>query len=227
MRSRYEKPGMAIAVAAMLLAVPPASAGGKTYLADSLIIPMDTTYQNYGMFQAFGLVYDLLKSGVPVDWVVAPGKAYGAVDFTASATDVAGGASVTAHGYRGGPFVVDSAHLAAALPLVLAWQASHPAVAVHRATQPFPANVARTLSSAPNVAVLAGGGETDAFAYLNAAGVPMSNGSPWPGSIDVSGAYACPGPRCCPDCFTFASLAGATTASHADGAAFDGHGVPR
>ncbi len=215
-----------IALAAAFLAAGPAAAQ-ETFLTDALIVPMDTTYQDSGMFLAYGLVYDLLKAGVPVNWAIAPGKAYGGADFTATATDVASGSPIVAYGYRGGPFVVDSAYLEAALPRVLAWQAAHPAVAVHRATQPFTAYVARTLTFAPNAAVLVGGGETDAFAYLNAAAIPMSNGAPWPASQDKSGAYACPGTYCCPDCFGFAALAGASSTDHADGAAFDGKGIPR
>ena len=39
--------------------VSPAAAQPVTFPADSLIIPMDTTYQDYGMLKAFGLVYRL------------------------------------------------------------------------------------------------------------------------------------------------------------------------
>ena len=48
---------------------------------------MDTTYQDYGMLEAYGLVHTLLRNGVPVDWIIAPGKGYGAVDFVATAED--------------------------------------------------------------------------------------------------------------------------------------------
>ncbi|MGZ3477719.1 MAG: hypothetical protein ACXWUG_30900, partial [Polyangiales bacterium] len=41
-----------------------------SFAVGSLIIPMDTTYQDTGMLTAFGLVYDLLKKGVPVRWIV-------------------------------------------------------------------------------------------------------------------------------------------------------------
>ena len=98
--------GMTIVIA---LAVLPAAAETKVYPADSLIIPMDTTYQDHGMLEAYGLVYDLLLAGVPVDWTIEPGKEYGEEDFVASAVDVATEDPVTAHGYRGGPFVIDGA----------------------------------------------------------------------------------------------------------------------
>ena len=44
--------------------------------AGSLIIPMDQDYQDLGMFEAYGLVYELLRNGVPVRWVIKPGKAH-------------------------------------------------------------------------------------------------------------------------------------------------------
>ena len=33
---------------------------------DALIIPMDTKYQDKGMFKAYGLVYKLLQSNIPI-----------------------------------------------------------------------------------------------------------------------------------------------------------------
>ncbi len=61
----------------------PAMAAHKTYLQDGLIIPMDTTYQDDGMLEAYGLVYDLLRNDIPVDWVIAEAKSYGDADFVA------------------------------------------------------------------------------------------------------------------------------------------------
>ena len=62
-------------------------ARADTFAQGSLIIPMDTTYQDAGMLKAFGLVYSLLRQGVPVQWVIRPGKAHLGVDFTTSAID--------------------------------------------------------------------------------------------------------------------------------------------
>ena len=36
---------------------------------------MDTTHQDMGMLEAYGLVYELLRQGVPVRWVIKAGKA--------------------------------------------------------------------------------------------------------------------------------------------------------
>jgi len=204
-----------------------ALAEDKTYLQDALIIPMDTTYQDYGMLEAYGLVYDLLVNDVPVDWAIEPEKAYGGTDFVASGEDIPSGLPVTDHAYRGGPFIVDSAYYAVALPLVQAWQVDHPDVAVHRATASFTANVSRELLTAPTIAVFADGKEEIAFEYLNAAAIPMSNGDPWPAKRDKDALYPCPGDKCCPDCLDETETAGPTTTSHTDGALFDASGVPQ
>jgi MYXO-CTERM domain-containing protein len=53
-----------------------AEAGDRTFPAGSLIIPMDLSYQSSGMFQAYGLIYQLSKQGVHVHWVIDPNKTY-------------------------------------------------------------------------------------------------------------------------------------------------------
>src|SRR5689334_23245079 len=90
------------------------TARADTFATGTLIVPMDTTYQDSGTLKAFGLVYGLLAKGVPVRWVIRSGKAHLGVDFVASATDIKTKAAVSNYGYRGGPFVIDSADAAAA-----------------------------------------------------------------------------------------------------------------
>src|ERR1044071_5170163 len=87
------------------------SRGAKAdhFAPGSLVIPMDTTYQDTGTPKAFGLVHKLLRANVPVHWAIKSGKALGGVDFTASGKDLASGTAITAHGYRAGPFIIDSA----------------------------------------------------------------------------------------------------------------------
>ena len=58
---------------ASILALLVASAGtaqaeDRSFAAGSLIIPMDQSYQGTGMFQAYGLLYELLRQGIPVAW---------------------------------------------------------------------------------------------------------------------------------------------------------------
>ncbi|MFH1809486.1 MAG: hypothetical protein ABIJ09_12125, partial [Pseudomonadota bacterium] len=56
---------------------PAARAGEQQHFeAGSLIVPMDLAYQDHGMFQAYGLVFQLLRQGVEVAWVIEPGKTW-------------------------------------------------------------------------------------------------------------------------------------------------------
>lgn len=52
----------------------PARAGATDLPTGSLVIPMDLTYQDYGMLQAFGLVHHLLSHGIPVYRIINPYK---------------------------------------------------------------------------------------------------------------------------------------------------------
>jgi uncharacterized repeat protein (TIGR01451 family)/uncharacterized protein (TIGR03382 family) len=174
----------------------------QSFATGSLIIPMDTAYQDNGMLKAFGLVNELLKAGVPVEWVAQTGKAVGGTDFIASATDLQTAAVITNYGYRGGPFVVDSSRRTAALSVINPWQASNTTI-VHSATTSFTADVRRTLTAAPRIAVFTDGFENIAFRYLNAAGIKDSINQAWPGGVLANySAY--------PDAVTEADITGMT-----------------
>jgi hypothetical protein len=229
MRFSNNKYSFGLTALLILIAVSAAPAASQTEVfgPDSLIIPMDTTRQDEGIFEAYGLVYRLLLDGVPVDWAIAGGKQFGDVDFRADVLDLLTTDVMEDQDYRGGPFVISSDHYIQALPLVQAWQQDHPAVTVHRATAPFPATVSRRLTVAPSIAVFVDGREEIAFQYLNAAAIPMGNGQAWPDKQDNNGGYACPGRSCCADCLDEQETAGPTTADHADGALFDAGGTPR
>ena len=192
----------------------PAVAAADEFAAGSLIIPMDTDYQDLGMLRAYGLVYELLRQGVPVRWMIKSGKANGGVDFTASGTDVMSGAAVDGHGYRGGPWLVDAADADVAMPIVEAWQADSPEVAVHEAGAAFTGEVSRMLLVAPTIAMMADGNQKIARKYMMAAGIPDSMGDPlWPDSS--------------PDMLDPVELAGADVVdNHHDGALFDEDGDP-
>lgn len=150
----------------------------ENFAVGTLIIPMDATYQNNGMFRAYGLVYNLLSNGIPVKWAIQSGKAFNGTDFTASATDFQTATPIVNHNYTGGPFIIDSAFAAAAAPFITAWQVANPNVAVHVASAPFSADIAATMSRPPRIAVeeANSGIVTD---YLKAAGIPDSLGNIW------------------------------------------------
>lgn len=192
--------------------------GGAPEIEDfdpgTLIIPMDTDHQDTGMLLAYGLVHRLLREDVPVRWVIAQGKAYGDVDFEATTVDVATGAEVGTHGYRGGPFVIAQPDAAAALPIVMDWQLEHPETTVHEVVEPFSAHLGRRLGRAPTIAIFADGNEDIAREYLLAAAIPDSLGDlTWPNDS--------------PDLLSVDEVAGPTDTNHEDGALFAAEGQTR
>ena len=190
----------------------------RTFTSGALIIPVDTTSQDAGALRAYGLVYQLLRSGVPVQWAILAGKAVGGSDVTIAApATVRSLETATAIAvpisYRGGPFIIDAADRAAALPIVNAWLASDAVTVVHDVTGTFTADIARTLTAAPRIAVLQDGFEAIAVGDFNAAGIPDSSGAAWTAtSVDV---------------LSEAAVAGATTTNHADGGLWNADGTPR
>ena len=180
----------------------------------SLIIPMDTDYQDSGMLEAYGLVYELLTNEITIAWTILPGKGFGEVDFTTTATDLRSGDVVPEHGYRGGPFVVRESDAVLALPIVEAWLAANPDTAVHEVTADFDAHIARRLLHAPTIAVFVDGNEDVARNYLVAAKIPDSTGDMgWPNNS--------------PDLLDIDEIAGPSEALHDDGALFTAGHNPR
>ncbi len=55
---------------------PNCNGGTHTFAPQSLIIPMDLSYQATGMFQAYGLIYRLLQNNIHVYWMIDPQKMY-------------------------------------------------------------------------------------------------------------------------------------------------------
>ena len=200
----------------------PARAEVMSFGAGSLVVPMDTSgsvNQNVGALRAYGLVYELLRNGVPVQWAIDPGKAINGDDFRLQSQvvkDVRSGAAVALpRSYRGGPFVIRGSDRAAALPIVEAWQAQvGDQTAVHEIVAgSLEAPIAKTLVAAPRIGVLLDGGEPIAFNDLNAAGIPDSNGNVWAAaSGDVLGE---------------AELAGPSGLDDRDGALFGAGGLSR
>jgi hypothetical protein len=116
-------------------------AGACTFASGALIIPVDTTPDNDHAFGAYGLVYQLLRNGVPVHWAIRADKQQStsppsdaAVDFAIPQAGTDSAAVIRVLGtnaevplpskYRGGPFIVDAANSDAARPLVDQWLAA-------------------------------------------------------------------------------------------------------
>ncbi len=211
----------------VLFAAREASALQTTFEAGSLIIPMDNGPADgqTNPLRAYGLVYELLRAGVPVHWAINPAKSPNGDDFViAPATpwleDLRTGDEIASHDYRGGPFIVADTDAAAALPIMEAWQAGEAALvnktAVHVLTSGSldMIEIARRLVAAPRIAILKDGNETTAFNDLNAAGIRDASGGAWSASS--------------PDQLTEAEVVGLTTTSDEDGALLHlPSGVPR
>lgn len=65
-----------IAVAVSLVAPASGLAEPRAFGEGSLIVPMDLAYQDHGLLQAYGLVFQLLRQGVRVYWAIEPTKTW-------------------------------------------------------------------------------------------------------------------------------------------------------
>jgi uncharacterized repeat protein (TIGR01451 family) len=204
---------LAAAAVAGLALLTPGSAAADTFTAGSLIIPMDTDFQDEGVFEAYGLVYDLLLNDIPVAWVIKSDKALGDADFTTTATDVRTMMDVGSHGYRGGPWVIDAADVDAATPIVEAWLDANPNTNVHEATADFDGDISRLLIAAPTIAMMADGNQKIARKYMQAAKIPDSQ-------LDLAWSDDSP------DMLDPAEVSGPDDLNHHDGALFDEDGDP-
>ncbi|MBA3453306.1 MAG: hypothetical protein H0T42_09470 [Deltaproteobacteria bacterium] len=169
-------------------------------------------------------------------------------DVTATTTVVwsdsgtAAGTVIGTHRYRGGPFAIDAADRARALPIIAAWNnqtlwATNPwatrttfrVVSVHEATSAFTGNVAKEMVAAPTIAVFSDGNEDIATGYLRAAGIPQSTGVEFPTA--KCNANCGPG-TANPDMLTAEAVMGplgtcaAPNANHKNGALWRPDGLP-
>jgi len=66
----------ALSLTIVALAAPARAGYDRPFEAGSLVIPMDLAYQDSGMFQAYGLVFQLLRQGITVYWVIDSDKTW-------------------------------------------------------------------------------------------------------------------------------------------------------
>src|SRR5690242_19525414 len=67
---------LAVTLVLTLTSAGVARAEMRTFGPGSLIIPMDLSYQSTGMYQAYGLLYQLLAHGIEVASVIDPDKTW-------------------------------------------------------------------------------------------------------------------------------------------------------
>lgn len=149
----------------------------------TLIIPMDSTYQNSGMYKAYGLIFRLLYENIIninvnykpiyVYWAINPNKtAFTDVDFTATTQGYNTVLASGTHQYSGGPFVIQSDDLAYVKTLITTWNSNNtPVVTIHELTAQATINTASKLIRPPRIAVEDKNAKIP-IAYLNAAGLP-------------------------------------------------------
>lgn len=183
-----------------------ALAASRTFPAGSYIIPLepcwqpnndprvspvpagcDTDRNDQGIFQAYGMVHDLLSNGVPTYWIISHDKTdRDGIDFSLvksgphSAVRILHSKTLTSSGgsgqvdYRGGPFVIDVNDLtpeirATAENIINNMYAS---AKVHVAGYDFSAPVDKVLSGVPpKVAILGEGATQVLLDYLKASGL--------------------------------------------------------
>lgn len=77
-----------------------ARAEDRTFAAGSLIIPMDLAYQDQGMYQAYGLLYQLLAQDIDVAWIIDPDKTWHAAPCNAGGDECAWDCAVEGSGVK-------------------------------------------------------------------------------------------------------------------------------
>ena len=112
-----------------------ATGATRTFATGALIIPLDTHADDADELPGYGLVYELVRNNVPVQWAIRTGKTAAGSDIEIAAPaavhDVRTGAAVgMPAAYRGGPFVIDASDRRAAMPIIEVWQAAHPVTVV-------------------------------------------------------------------------------------------------
>ncbi|MCB1042421.1 MAG: hypothetical protein KDC35_05770 [Acidobacteria bacterium] len=166
-----------------------AIAEDRTFPTGSLIIPMDSQTQdtfNDGIFEAYGLVYELLVQGVTVHVIIKEDKQSNEdpdlVTTDVPITVVSGELFVPVdpipQQYLGGPWMIDAQDAATALRIISESSPLYDHVVVHRFDEPVTAPVGATYQNTPRQIALLNNsdneGETLLACYLELAGVPQN-----------------------------------------------------
>jgi hypothetical protein len=166
--TRYPLSRFTLVVGMLLCAMafsPKAQAQTETVDAGSFVIDMGITPQTVANgLKPYGMIYDLITNyGVPIKWVIDPGKVKDGIDFSHGGFD-----------YRGGPFIIPAIHRTAAVNTrITHWQGQ--GVVGRTLTTPVEVPVFKTLvvSSAPNWTLDYQNGSIAAGYFVNA-GIPAS-----------------------------------------------------
>ncbi len=93
---------LVVGVVVVSLAAAPGAARAepRTFAPGSLIIPMDLAYQDTGMYQAYGLLYQLLAHDLDVAWIIDPAKTWHAASCNAAGDECAWDCAVEGSGIK-------------------------------------------------------------------------------------------------------------------------------
>ncbi len=160
--------------------LPSPSANFQQVKNGSLVIPMDTLNQKRpGFFnlKAYGLVNELLQNEIPIRWAIRSGKtrtAGGSIDFTVNAMRVFPDTVATVStSFRSGPFIIDSAWVDKALPIIAAFGNN---VQVFKVMANINVDIRYTLTHKPRILLLNSTGyDTIAVKVLQEAAINASS----------------------------------------------------
>ena len=162
--------------------LPPSVANVQSIKVGSFIIPMDTTFQRlpgYFNLKAYGLVNALLQNEIPVKWAIRKSKTRAATgtgsrDFPANSNRVYPDTStISTLDFRNGPFIIDSAWVSKALPIISAYGNN---VTVYKLNTQTNIDIRYNLTFKPFLVLLnANNYDTLTVQVLNEAGIPSSS----------------------------------------------------
>ena len=159
----------------------PAPTQNQLIKAGSLLIAMDTLNQKFaGIFnmKCYGMANALLQAEIPIKWAIRGGKtktnSVTDIDFTATVSrifpDTVSNASVS---FRSSVFIVDSAWVSAAWPVITSFGNN---VKVFKLASNTTIDIRYTLTHKPRIALLNSSGyDTTSVQVLQEAGIPASN----------------------------------------------------
>jgi hypothetical protein len=144
-----------------------------TFNAGVYIIDMGQPQTINSGLKPYGLVYELIKAGIPINWAINPVKAKDGIDF--SATTAAKGTIP----YSGGCFIIDtsipSTLSTTAITIINKWKTDYPGLVVDGpTTQPFTAPLYKTQPIWPK-AFLDAANDTKITPYYTNAGIPSNS----------------------------------------------------
>ncbi len=160
--------------------LPTPSANLQVIKNGSLVIAMDTNNQKlpgYFNMKAYGLVNELLQNEIPVRWAIRSGKSRtlaGSIDFSGNVTRVfPDTTNLGVISFRCGAFIVDSAWVALARPVIAAFGNS---VQIYRINTNLSIDIRYTLCHKPRILLLNSSGyDTSAVKALQEAAIHPSS----------------------------------------------------